>query len=550
MSKSPLVLIVVAIMLLGFVAPTGASSGDHLWTDPNVVLAPGTGPGGDYATLNAEGELEVDLSSPGVNAGAMTTIDGVFTVSNEDQDTVGIWFSHNETDEVVLSVDGRSAQEESDPIILSPGEEVPVDLSVDSSSRLPGELVLSEFTIHAENETATETSSGGDGTTTSSSGVVDDTTDDGSVEEDDDLPPPSGEDEVIYADGPEPAAVFTSLDPSTADEIDAGPGLDRPPRPAIEAVTPPRHLGSNPVPSADGTDALVSVGDPFVLSADRSQFDTVAAIQPDGEPARVVDVEVPTDRADERAVLRLAVHRDRLNGADPSSARIARHTDGGWQLLSTSVVEADDERVVLEAITPGTSAFAVFSDPAVTYEWRFPDGQTARGSTVTERFESPGSQAVTLTVTDAFGRTATTEYRMLANDRPTVSIDAPSDIGPGDMVELTADVTNEVGEVTVRWQFGDGTVVAGPSIERSFPAGEQTVRVVVTDEYGAQASASATLTVGNVARVSRAAIELAQLGLNLEIRLLITALALMMLLVGLREWAATRPTRSRARQVR
>lgn len=546
MSKSPLVLIVVAILLLGFVAPTGASSGDHLWTDPNVVLAPGDGPGGDYATLNADGELEVDLSSPGVNAGAMTTVDGVFTVSNEDQDTVGIWFSHNETDEVILSVDGRSAQEEADPIILSPGEEVSVDLSVNSSTRSPGELVLSEFTIHAENET----SSGGGGATTSSSSTDENTTADGSTGLDDDLPSPSGEDEVIYADGPEPSAVFTSVEPASVDEIDAGTGLDRPPGPTIDAQRPPRTLAGRSPRSAEGADALVDVGDPLVFTADRTVFDSSAAIQPEGKPARVVDVEVPANRVDDRAVLRLAVARERLNGADPSSARIARHTHNGWQLLSTTVVEANDERVVLEAITPGTSVFAVFADPAVTYEWRFSNGHRAHGSTVTERFETPDSHEVTLSVTDAFGRTATTGYSVLANDRPTVAIDTPSGIGPGDTVELRADVTDRVGDVTVRWQFDDGTVLAGPSVERSFPAGEQTVRVVVTDEYGAQASASVALTVGNVARMSRAAIELAQLGLGLEARLLITALSLVMLLVGLGKWSTTRPKRSRARTVR
>lgn len=552
MPKSPFVLVLVAILLLGFVVPTGASSGDHLWDDPNVVLAPGSGPGGEYASLNGDGELEVDLSSPGVNANAYTAIDGVFTVSNEDADTVAIWFSHNETDEVVLSVDGRSAQLEDDPIVLTSGEQVSVDLSVDSSSRQAGDLVLSSFTIHAENVTETTTSSDGGSTTSTSTST---STSDEVVDEQEapsvEPTPPSGEDEVVYADGVETEADFTPIDPSAVGRYEAAVGDDGPFGPEIQATMAPRGLdGGGALRPVDGAHGLARVDDTVALTADGTRFASAEAIQPNVDPVRLVDVDVPARRTGEPALIRLAIDRDRLGTADPTTARIGRFTPSGWQLLTTTVAEADGERVVLEAMTPGPGTFAVFQEPDVDYAWRLPDGTGAGPPTVTTGFDEPGHHTVELTVTDGQGRQATAEYRVLANDRPAVEIVTPSDIDPGDPIALQADVTDQVGSISVTWRFADGSTAGGAVIERSFSAGEQGVQVVVRDEYGAETTATTTLVVGDAARVSRTVVDLAQLGLDVEDRLAVTAVAILLLVVGFREWVTMRPRRTRVRRVR
>lgn len=45
---------------------------------------------------------------------------------------------------------------------------------------------------------------------------------------------------------------------------------------------------------------------------------------------------------------------------------------------------------------------------AVSYEWKFGDGKTARGETVTHTYTRAGTYQVTLTVTDSAGRSGTT----------------------------------------------------------------------------------------------------------------------------------------------
>lgn len=545
MTRSPLALVLTSVVLLALVVPTGAASGDHLWTEPDVVLAPG--PAGEYASLDANGELEVDLASPGVNAGAVTVVDGVFTASNEDDVPVGLWFSHDEPDAVVLSVDGRSAQDETDPVVLSPGEQVTVDLSVDTASHQAGTVVLSSFTINAENATASD--DGGSGGT----GGGLDATDDGSDADDPtaepstpaSLPPPSGDDQVLFADGEADGVTITSMDPAAAATLDARSGYDGPPRPVIEAAADDGPFADG-LPTAAGHDGVATVGDGVWLTAGRTVFDSVEAVQPDGRVARLVDVDVPAERRDEPAVVRLAVDRDRLGGADPTAARVARHTGSGWQLLPTQVVSADDERVVLQARTPGFSPFAVFPDPAVRYDWRLPGGAAGDGVSVETRFDAPGGHEVRLEVTDARGRTATSSTDLLANDRPSVSVVTPDGVAPGEPAVLRAAVTDEVGDVAVTWQFADGTTAMGPTVERSFPAGEHVVRVAVADEYGATASASTTLVVGTAAR-ARAALEVVRLGLPVEQRLALAAVTIALVLALARSRSGNRRRRRRRR---
>jgi PKD repeat protein len=45
---------------------------------------------------------------------------------------------------------------------------------------------------------------------------------------------------------------------------------------------------------------------------------------------------------------------------------------------------------------------------AVTYEWKFGDGKTGRGESVTHTYTRAGTYQVTLTVTDSAGRSGTT----------------------------------------------------------------------------------------------------------------------------------------------
>lgn len=546
MPKSSVVLVLVAFLLTGLVVPTGASGTDQLWDEPEVVLEPHDGPNGQYATINDDGELEVDLSSPGVNAGAFTVIDDVFYVTNNHEEPVAIWFSHEAMDEVVLSIDGQPAQSSSDAVELTSGEQATVGISIDSSSRTPGELVLSEFTIHAENRSSSSDGGSGGSSGGGSSGGSDDTT----VNDTDDSPgdSPTGDDEVVFADGPDSSVEIRSLDLDDIDELEGSADPNRPPEPSIDASLSPRTLNPNDsLPRTSGGDAVVTgVGDSLTITGERTTFSTSEAIQPNGHIVRLVEIDVPAERRDDPAYVRLAVDRARLAGTDPTDARIGRYTSDGWQLLDTSVVDADNQQVVLQARVPGFSTFAVFADPAVSYRWELSDGQTANGISFQEQFDEPGRHEVTLTVTDAQGRESSTDFEVLVNDQPSVSIEAPDSVAPGEPVSLKANVTNEIGNATVTWQFEDGTTAVGETVDRSFEAGEHTVTVEVEDEYGATARTTATLTVGESGTDDRVSIELFQLSLSVEERLVYAAILIFLLIAGFREWGA----RGRRRRVR
>jgi PGF-pre-PGF domain-containing protein/PGF-CTERM protein len=158
-----------------------------------------------------------------------------------------------------------------------------------------------------------------------------------------------------------------------------------------------------------------------------------------GASVSVSQIEVPDP--DRSATIRKRVSRARLEEieADAADLRISRFDDeaGEWQLLDTEVVESGEERVVLEADTPGFSFFAVsaVSVPEATvdapsevtvgegftldasgssdrygeivaYEWRV-DGETLTGETVTTAIDTAGDVTVELTVENDAGETDT-----------------------------------------------------------------------------------------------------------------------------------------------
>jgi len=101
-------------------------------------------------------------------------------------------------------------------------------------------------------------------------------------------------------------------------------------------------------------------------------------------------------------------------------------------------------------------------------------------------FSTPSVYNATLTVTDSFGRTDVTDYRILANDRPDVSLQAEGNLTAGTPLNLTAVVRDRIGETTVTWKFEDGTSRVGTRVVRSFEPGRHVIEISVEDEYGAR----------------------------------------------------------------
>lgn len=249
---------------------------------------------------------------------------------------------------------------------------------------------------------------------------------------------------------------------------------------------------------AAGADALVSVNEDVVLSGARSIVGSMEAIDRDRRIVRAVDVTVPAERRNEPGTVRIEVTKSKLGSTDPANARMAHLTAEGWQLLATRIVSETDTSYVFEARTPGFSPFAVFADNAIEYSWTVNE-QTVSGQEIETRFEKPGIYNATLTVTDSFGQSDSASSRILVNDPPEVEIEVPGNLTAGQPIALRANVTDEIGNATVTWSFPDGSRQVGDEVSHTFESGDQTVRVVVEDEFGATAEGEATFTVNPAA---------------------------------------------------
>jgi len=148
------------------------------------------------------------------------------------------------------------------------------------------------------------------------------------------------------------------------------------------------------------------------------------------------------------------------------------------------------------------------SDGSITnYAWNFGDGTTDIGSMVWHRFSAPGIYAVTLTVTDNDGATATTTQTIqvggAANAAPTASFSfLPTSPTFGEWVRFdgTGSTDSDGAVTSYQWSFGDGTSpVSGPIVYHQFAsAGVYLVSLIVTDDDGATDTASQSIGMGAV----------------------------------------------------
>jgi PGF-CTERM protein len=268
------------------------------------------------------------------------------------------------------------------------------------------------------------------------------------------------------------------------------------------------EMEGSPVRAVTLSDSNVSG---FVSVAEETN---VSALSPPGDSLYAVTVSGSDDVANASAMVEFTVQNDSIP-TEVSDLRVAERTDDGWELLETSVVSTDNGTTVISAETDGSSTLAVTSVPAPTasidsddvvsvgdsvdlsaesstaengslaeYEWVI-DGETYSGETASVSFDEPGEYDVELTVIDENGLRDTETMTLLANDQPEVSVETPDSVTVGKAGSFSADVSNEVGDVTVTWQFGSGAVT-GESVEHSFGSpGTKTITVVVEDEYGA-----------------------------------------------------------------
>jgi hypothetical protein len=151
----------------------------------------------------------------------------------------------------------------------------------------------------------------------------------------------------------------------------------------------------------------------------------------------------------------------------------------------------DHQIVLFTACNDPQRSCAPANNPIASYSWNFGDGRTGSGTSVAHEYFSPGTYLVQLTVTDAYGRSATTSQTMSvgAGVNPTAVITfSPQDPLPGTTVQFNALQSRAAPGRTIvsySWDFGDGTTGAGVQTSHPYPfIGNYTVTLVVTDDVG------------------------------------------------------------------
>jgi PKD repeat protein len=131
------------------------------------------------------------------------------------------------------------------------------------------------------------------------------------------------------------------------------------------------------------------------------------------------------------------------------------------------------------------------TNPIESFRWEFGDGDSGTGLTTTHAFDQPGTFLVTLTMTDAFGRSAskTQTITVSAGLNPTaVFTTSPSNPVPNSDIFFNAVQSRPAPGYTIRsyrWDFGDGTSASGVQVSHRYAnPGSYTVTLVVTDDVG------------------------------------------------------------------
>jgi len=144
----------------------------------------------------------------------------------------------------------------------------------------------------------------------------------------------------------------------------------------------------------------------------------------------------------------------------------------------------------------------------VSYFWDFGDGTNATGVVVEHAYSENGTYTVTLTVTDDDGaRSSSTSSKLILwNDPPVASFtESAETVYTGESIIFNASSSYDPDGsiVSYFWDFGDGSNATGVVVEHAYSDdGNYTVTLTVTDDKGAEGTATSTKTILNRAPVA------------------------------------------------
>ena len=132
-----------------------------------------------------------------------------------------------------------------------------------------------------------------------------------------------------------------------------------------------------------------------------------------------------------------------------------------------------------------------------SYAWKFGDGTTGAGVTITHTYDAGGAFSATLTVADSTGATSTQSKTVNVNAPPIASFTFVCNAltcnfdGSG-----SRDSDGTITSYT--WSFGDGAMGSGATVSHTYAAGgKYLVTLTVTDNGGATATQSNAVTVNS-----------------------------------------------------
>jgi len=138
----------------------------------------------------------------------------------------------------------------------------------------------------------------------------------------------------------------------------------------------------------------------------------------------------------------------------------------------------------------------------VSYFWDFGDGTNASGVVVDHAYADDGTYTVTLRVTDNDGATATATATKMVLNRPPVALftESATVVYTGEVIAFNASSSYDPDGSIVNyfWSLGDGTNATGVTVTHAYADnGTYVVTLIVTDNEGATATATATKTILN-----------------------------------------------------
>ena len=200
---------------------------------------------------------------------------------------------------------------------------------------------------------------------------------------------------------------------------------------------------------------------------------------------------------------------------------------------TTAPPPAPDVGIAITAITGSPAlvgaeirftAQAAAGTAPFTYAWDFGDGATASGgSEARHAYAAAGSYAVSITVTDARGKTATARSEVRVEAPLSVGITASQialSVNQAAQLTATHEPTSDV--LRYEWKLGDGRTAEGPAVSVSYGwLGTFPVELVVVRKNGFKSTASLTLsTVSHAPSISAGFSGLAYSGVDVTLSVL------------------------------